>query len=313
MLGADLPRNLLAPAAANSKGYWESRDLVNLHDEALKSMDLSWDDPRGTSSEWFSSSMAEDFRRRLEEALLRDFGNSKRFVVKDPRLCRLVPLWIPVLRAISTAPKFVFVIRNPLEVAASLEERDGIPLAQSLLLWLRHLVEAESATRPFPRVFVNYEELLEDWRPVLDEISTKLDLGWPLDSQTLEAEIGQFLSHSDRHHRISAAELQARQDIPSWVRRMYGVVTDKAVGRRELSDVFDAVGSEIAAADRAFGGILTGLVTDEIKSARRELLSTQVRAQELAARVRDLEHSASWRLTEPLRAVAGWVLKLGRR
>ncbi len=290
-------------------------------------MDLSWDDPCNAPQEWFCSTAAAKFRDRLEQPLRRDFEESRRFVVKDPRLCRLIPLWIPVLKAISATPKFVFVIRNPLEVAASLKKRDNIPPGQALLLWLRHLIEAESATQPFLRVFrvfVNYEDLLHDWRGVMREVSTKLDLGWEIDSTPLHTQIGEFLSRSDRHHHVSAHDLLGREDVVSWVRKVYGVASQPPVDQAELRDVFRSVGKELAVADRAFGGFLGSLKSrlHEQQAARRELeeaplrrdlLWEQARAKDLGARVADLERSLSWSLTQPLRTVANWAARLTQR
>ena len=59
----------------------------------------------------------------LTSILLREFGNSPLFVVKDPRICRLVRLWRQVLRRSGAKFAPVLTIRNPLEVAASLNSR----------------------------------------------------------------------------------------------------------------------------------------------------------------------------------------------
>ena len=40
-------------------------------------------------------------------------------------MCRLLPLWRDVLAEMDVAPRFVIVVRNPLEVAGSLERRNG--------------------------------------------------------------------------------------------------------------------------------------------------------------------------------------------
>ena len=43
--------------------------------------------------------------------------------------------------------RFVIPVRNPLEVAASLKERNDLSTDQALLLWLRHVLEVERDTR----------------------------------------------------------------------------------------------------------------------------------------------------------------------
>src|SRR5581483_5443085 len=96
----------------------------------------------------------------LEQILRSEYGDSTLFVVKDPRLCRLIPLWLAALERYGARPSFVITTRNPLEVAGSLRARNGFSATKSYLLWLRHLLDAERDSRGFPRVFTSYEQLL---------------------------------------------------------------------------------------------------------------------------------------------------------
>ena len=63
-----------------------------------------------------------------------DFGDSRLFVLKDPRMCRLVPFWRSVLNEFGAARCFIIPVRHPLEVAASLKARHGFLTAKALLL-----------------------------------------------------------------------------------------------------------------------------------------------------------------------------------
>ena len=92
-------------------------------------------------------------------------------MLKDPRICRFVPLWRAVLGRLGVAPKVVVPLRHPLEVAGSLARRDGMPEDEALLLWLRHCLEAEAATRGLPRSFLRYDDLVADWRPAVDRLA----------------------------------------------------------------------------------------------------------------------------------------------
>ena len=83
-------------------------------------------------------------------------------LLKDPRICRFVPLWTSLVESMGIEPLFVIPIRNPLEVAASLRVRaeqdaanvlgtyGGMPDAKALLLWLRSFLDTERHTRGFP-------------------------------------------------------------------------------------------------------------------------------------------------------------------
>src|SRR6516164_8769546 len=53
LLGADLPKNLLPPSLTNELGYWESSDLMTIHDELLSSGGSKWDDWRAFNQDWY--------------------------------------------------------------------------------------------------------------------------------------------------------------------------------------------------------------------------------------------------------------------
>lgn len=191
--GATLPRRLLRPAPDNEAGFWEPREIVAIHDELLASAGSSWDDFSEFPQHWFASASAGSFKTRLVATLWEEFGPAPLFIVKDPRICRIVPLWLSVLDELGAAPLFVIPIRNPFEVAASLKQRNGFPETTSLLLWLRHFLAAERDTRGFRRSFVAYEHLLSDWGKVVDGIARDLHIHWPRRSVAFDLEIDSFL------------------------------------------------------------------------------------------------------------------------
>jgi hypothetical protein len=103
-------------------------------------------------------------------------------VCKDPRICRLLPLWRRAFSVAGIAPRAVLVLRNPLEVAASLAARAAGPATASasitapavaLLLWLRYVLEAERHSRDMPCNVVDYAAVLAEWRTPLAPVFAK--------------------------------------------------------------------------------------------------------------------------------------------
>jgi hypothetical protein len=99
------------------------------------------------------------------------------------------------------------VVRNPLEVARSLNKRNSFSIAHSFALWLRHYLDAELSTQRFARCFVFYPSLIEDISLFMRTISRCVDV--PLD---WDVKIGALLEgvsirKSLRHHVCSDAEL----------------------------------------------------------------------------------------------------------
>lgn len=216
LLGADLATNLFEPKADNPTGFWESRDHVALNDELLRKLKLRWDLPLKARWDLLDTASSVRYRDRIVELLRRDFESSCLFVVKDPRLCRVLPIWRSALEQFDAQPRCVIIVRHPLEVAASLARRGLMPLHSGILLWLRSVLEAECESRNLNRLFVTYEQLLNDWRAVALRISQALNLEWPRDAAEVASEIDAFLQRGMRHHIVGEAisnEIQAAEPI----------------------------------------------------------------------------------------------------
>ena len=108
--------------------------------------------------------------------LRRDFSAAPRWGLKDPRLCRLLPWWETLWPEMGSRPLFLLVRRAPAEVAASLARREGMSPAKAYLLWLRHTLEAEQATRNHDRLFLDFADFRRDEHAALQPVRQRLGL-----------------------------------------------------------------------------------------------------------------------------------------
>ena len=256
--GIDLPRQL-TPSVTNNNdlGFWESAPINDAHDRFLASVGSAWDDVSPIPRSVFSSTKAQEFVDELEGILRDEYGSSTLFVVKDPRLCRLIPMWVAALERLAARPSFVITTRNPLEVAGSLRARDGFSATKSFLLWLRHVLDAERDSRGFPRVFVSYEHLLRDWVSATDRIARELHLFWPRSDHEAHLQIEEFLSSALRHHSFDYSELRARSDVTEWVKQVFEAVSRAGTDTEDVeSGLFDDVRGQLDRADQAYGPLL---------------------------------------------------------
>lgn len=290
LLGAKLPRNVMGPGNGNTAGHWESNDLVVVHDEMLHSAGSRWDDWRAFNAEWSASGVAEDYKQRLLDILKADFANAALFLVKDPRICRFFPVWRELLESFGAQIRVVIPVRNPLEVASSLKARDGILPTKSYLIWLRHVLDAERATRDLPRAIVTYDLLMSDWRRLADTVSRGTDIKWPSRSDSVALEIDRFLSEALRHFTIEAAELNVRGDVVDWVKDAHRALLEIAAGKPEAGPraALDRIAAEFGRAATAFGMALAeeaGIAEDRRQDNTR--LSAQLDDVRRAAAARD--------------------------
>ncbi|NRP87018.1 hypothetical protein GFPCMMHI_02938 [Ensifer adhaerens] len=212
LLGADLPHRLMGPNGDNETGHWEPEDLVIINDQLLSAGDSCWYDWRK-----FDCGSLDERYLRFRDAIVvcfkEDFGSSRLFVLKDPRICRLVPLFKDAADQLDVELRFIIPYRNASEVAASLSARDGIAVDYAKLMWARHILDAEAETRGSPRVFVPYDALLSDFEGVCNRIGACLDVEWPISVTEARVNIGAFLRPDLRHHQTSRESLQSEGEI----------------------------------------------------------------------------------------------------
>ena len=106
----------------NRKGYWESDGLKRFHDALLQSAGTRWDDFTQFNPGWLDFPAASRFEAELEALLNQEFPVRDIFFVKDPRIARFLPFWLGFAGRYGIAAKIVIPLRNPLEVAASLQK-----------------------------------------------------------------------------------------------------------------------------------------------------------------------------------------------
>ena len=195
--GATLPKSLLAPVKEeNEKGFWESQKIMEFHDKALEASGTDWNSLHSVPIQWFSSDEALSYKVQLIRLIESEFGCFEIGVIKDPRICKLAPLWQAALTDMGIATHVIIPIRNPIEVARSLEARNGYSLNYSLSLWFNYLILIEQNTRNTNRTIVNYDSLLTAPLDVISHINNHLNLTLDFKSDYFKEEVSNFLSKS---------------------------------------------------------------------------------------------------------------------
>jgi len=255
-LGFTLPHTLMPADSWNAEGYYESSKLHVFHDRLLRAAGTSWDAYTRVDPEWLASDEARAMREECRELLRSEFGDAPRFVVKDPRICRLVPFWLQLLEEEGIQAKAVLVVRPPFDVARSLRARDGLRLALGALVWLRHVLDAEAATRAIPRTWAAYNDTLRDWRHAARRIGADLDEAW-LEAAAADAPDDGLVNSTLQHHSGSLDTSRVPDLLIEWVRR-----TEEALGsfcaaglpdRRRAEGALDAIRSEFDRTMAPFG------------------------------------------------------------
>jgi GT2 family glycosyltransferase len=231
LLGVELGDDLLAASQDNEKGYFEHSTTMLLNQQVLERLGTSWDSATPLPEYWWDDPKIISLRNELLAKLRQDFDKVPLWGIKDPRLCRLLPMWKSIFAGLNSTPNYILMLRNPYGVAASLAKRNGFSLNKSLLLWLRYVLEAERGTRGSTRVFITYDEFMYDWQTAMEQVASGLDLKFLRLMESARGEISELLSPSLRHHKHERAASQFQPSIFSgWSDTVYRAMEAAAQG-----------------------------------------------------------------------------------
>ena len=190
-----------APDRANPLGYWEPRKAAVLNEAILRRHGSTRLDPSLRLQEEGAFDAEEKATCIAEvRAYLTTLPAAPLVVIKDPLIAMLSGVWFEAARLAGFDVAAVIAVRHPQEVIASLGKFGaGASPELSGALWLKYILLSERYTRGLPRVFVEYANLLDDWRREVKRISAALAID--LNTQD-EGAIEEFLRqdlHRQRH------------------------------------------------------------------------------------------------------------------
>lgn len=223
ILGAHLGSQLLAPQADNKKGFWEHVEAVDIHERLLSALDRNWHDMREMPAGWLTHPATRLATDEIVELIRRDMCGTRLWAIKDPRMCRLAPLWLEALERLGMRAVAVMVVREPLEVAKSLNVRDGWTHSHAYLMWAQHLLESFRSTMTIPRSLLSYDELMNDWGASFRRIGQELNVSWSRSIDAARMEVDAFVSPEERHHYASQHidDHINSECPPEFLRRLY--------------------------------------------------------------------------------------------
>ena len=281
LLGVPVGQPQMPPQPDNPAGFWEVATLADLNDEILGALGGSWDAPPVPRQGWEDDPGVASLRGRAEEAF-RAAHQGPTWVWKDPRATLLLPFWRGVT---GTRDVAVVVLRNPLDVAHSLNRRNGFPVTYGLALWERYMRALHRDARGMPCLVVRYDDVIDDPAPEVGRIAQFLDSreesGEP--GELSHDAIAASIARSLRHRRHSHDDLGIDGRVSSAQRALYDAF-DSTVGEHESLDMAPlpeetpcvealvAAHREVATApEPSPAAVLLGSLMEQLGSAERAL------------------------------------------
>jgi hypothetical protein len=186
-LGLHIPPPEIAPNPTNPRGFFEPRWVVDFHKRLLGRSSVHLSDSRPDAADQARKIGARPrVQAELAEWLATAVQDAPELVIKDPRNSWFQPLWREAAQSVEVTPRFLTMLRHPAEVAGSKQTYYGRnPTADQrigdtwrIAGWINMLHTVEYASRPDPRAFVRYDDLLSDWRSAMGSAGETLDLAY---------------------------------------------------------------------------------------------------------------------------------------
>jgi hypothetical protein len=172
-------RDLMPPQPDNPAGFGENLRFVELNERLLATLGGSWDAPPELASGWLERDDVAALRAEAEE-LVQAFAGCEPWGWKDPRSSITFPFWERAAGPLEV----VVCLRDPLEVALSLQRRNGVALDSGLALWLQYNERIAATTTPDSRIVSHYDAYFSSPPRELERVAAFLDL--PVDGEALE-------------------------------------------------------------------------------------------------------------------------------
>ena len=222
---------LLKADRANPLGHFEHRGFLDIDRKLLKYFHASWHNPPDLPASWETDPGLLPLLRRAR-ALAANFSEKKPWGWKEPRASLFLPFW----RQAVPDMKFLFCLRNPLEVAESLQKRNRIAIEHGAWLWYLYTLTSLRDTQGCPRHF----SFFDDYFACRDEeVARVLDF-CGLANFNDAAVLGSAIEGELRHHQGGDRRLRDEPAVPDQCKDLYFGLRSALAAEGQRSQVHNA-------------------------------------------------------------------------
>lgn len=214
-LGEDC--DMVAADQHNRRGYWEHKELKGINDELLRRFGGNVSAPPDFPPRWEDAGFLNDLYARAEGCLAKHFSSRPIWAWKDPRTALLLPFWQRVVNEL----RYLLLLRNPLEMAASQERWGNWPVRRGVSRWIHHTTQAVNATAGQPRLVVFFEDILADPIGQVRRMAGFIGVPHRLQDPDLRRSVEQVVDTGLCHHHAGERELFSSKSVTLPARLAY--------------------------------------------------------------------------------------------
>jgi hypothetical protein len=228
--------NLIEAGPDNPKGFWEHRLIVELNDQILSALGGNWCMPPSFPPGWEQAPELDNLTQQARRLIQQDFAGAELWGWKDPRSCLTLPFWQRLLPRM----QYLVCVRNPVDVARSLQRRDGFSLIEGIQLWLVYMRRCLEHTVGQRRAFMLYEDVMWNWSRPLQRLAAFVGQPERAEQRDVQDTARSFIVKDLQHHQTSAADstdesqLGLPEDLLRIVQQVYAALRRSDLSRHDL-------------------------------------------------------------------------------
>ncbi len=315
LMGIPLGVSLIAPNKDNPKGFFEHKDIIRYHEDLLNNFGMTWSYPLNLPANWTKSSEAQFCKNLILEVLKKEFSNETIFAIKDPRMCKLLPMWQDLLPEFNTTAKYITIIRHPLEVAQSLYVREKLNYEISYLLWLKSVLEPLPYIKDSSCAYITFAEIIQNYQMAIAKIGSNLDLhhlsSFSHNNYAVKLEIDESLYHNKSSNIAKLSGSSLENQVINIYDFIQNNINDYDTLIANLTNAYNWLNNMTQLVNPVLLYLYNEINTrdETILSHQEELLKSYRQIDKRDKALNDLYNSASWKLTEPIRKLNKKLIK----
>lgn len=178
-MGVELGDALHPIGMDNTASFWEDRDVIAVNNKLLSRLDSAYGRGRVLDIDLNGDAVIDEIYQEAKALITDKAPDIPMWGMKDPQMLQLLPFWQKLLKELEFDISYVIVLHSPLN-------------------GLEPMLQAVADTTSENRLFVGYDNLLNNPRQELLRISSTLDLPTPTEDE-ISKYINEFLDSGVRH------------------------------------------------------------------------------------------------------------------
>jgi hypothetical protein len=213
--GLELGDDLVGPEVDNIKGHFEDAATVELNRAIIRLFDVHPQFPESFTIDRLPADRTKNVINRIKSNIMRRFGNYRLFGLKNPLVTLLLPLYKKAFNELGYGLKLIVVLRDPLEIALSIQKRTKRSLGSVLNVVELYLTSLANSIKNCQQISISFDELINNTENTVNKIAEFIP-GLKR-YHRVKREINSFLVKDLKHHNEPDPEALSPDELTKYL------------------------------------------------------------------------------------------------